>query len=396
MATERDAATLARIAERVGITPAQVRAVLAAPELEDDDSTSTSAAQQRTAGPIPATGDVAASPILATGGGDRARVPGARGGSGERVPAAAAWAAAGVALVAIFVFIATTGGFDTRPDGKIGALLTGLTFAAVAWRAAVAARARGFRLGEQLGWTVVAIISPVITWSVLWLLDLWPGRWVQESPVSPDGGYWASGTSEEVAAASLVVFLTPLIAALWALRRTGAELAVGVALLAAHAVLAALAVLAGIPAPGEELAALLVGVYVAVFGYAAHRLERRRRDWANWVHPFALVAAFWFVGLVGQAFGAVAGLTLGALLLIAGALLTVAYSRGMHLAATVLGGALWDFWLYDELSLGPVAGLALTLTLGLGAIALAVTAWRSRRAGGVRPSRREPGLSQSL
>ena len=70
---------------------------------------------------------------------------------------------------------------------------------------------------------------------------------------------------------------------------------------------------------------------------------------------------------------------LGALLLIAGALLTVTYSRGIHLAATVIGGALWDFWLYDELSLGPVAGLALTLSLGLGAIALGVGAWRRRR-----------------
>ena len=296
----------------------------------------------------------------------------------------------------MFVFIATTGGFDVRPDGKVGALLTGLVFAGAALRAATASRARGFRLGEQLGWTVVAIISPVITWSVLWLLDLWPGRWVQESPASPDGGYWASGSDSEVAGASLVVFLTPLLLALWALRRTGAALAVGVALLAGHAVVLALAVLAGIPAPGAKLAALLTGAYVAAFAFAADRLERRRPEWATWVHPFALVAAFWFVGLVAQGFGAGAGLLLGALLLIAGALLTVAYANGMHLAATVVGGALWDFWLYDELSLGPVAGLALTLTLGLGAIALGVGAWRARRGGvdGARRPRRE--LTQSL
>lgn len=374
MDPERDAETITRIAARVGITPAQVRAVLAAPELE------------QSAG-------AAVAPVAEAGGGTG---PPARVSDGERVPAAAAWAAAAVALVAMFVFISTTGGFDTRPDGKLGALLTGLVFTGAALRAAVVSRARGFRLGEQLGWTVVAIISPVITWSVLWLLDLWPGRWVQESPVSPDGGYWASGGDTEVAGASLVVFLTPLIAALWALRRTGAELAVGVALLAAHAVVAALAVLARIPMPGEVLAALLAGFYVAIFAYAAHLLERRRPDWATWVHPFAVVGAFWFVGLAAQAFGAGVGLTLGALLLIAGALLTVTYSRGMHLVATVFGGALWDFWLYDELSLGPVAGLALTLALGLGAIALGVGAWRSRRGGAAGPRRPAPGLGQSL
>ncbi len=345
MGSESDSATHARIAARVGITPAQVRAVLDAPELGD----------------LSAAGTVAAT--------DPGQPP-------------AAWAAAGVALIAMFVFIATTGGFDTRPDGKVGALLTGLVFAGAALRSAVASRARRFRLGEQLGWTVVAIISPVITWSFLWLLDLWPGRWVQESPGSSDGGYWISGTVRQVAGASLVVFLTPLVIALWTLRRTRAALAVGVALLAGHAVVLALAVLAGIPAPGVELATLLTGTYVAVVAYGAHRLQRRRPEWAPWVHPFALVAAFWFVGLAAQAFGAGVGLVLGALLLIVGALLTVAYANGMHLAATVFGGALWDFWLYDELSLGPVAGLALTLTLGLGAIALGVLAWRSRRGAG--------------
>ena len=331
MATERDAATLARIAERVGLPPEEVRAVLAAPELDERVAVSpaTAVAEDAASGAVPGT---------AVGVGARARA-----GDGERVPAAAAWAAAGVALVAMFVFIATTGGFDTRPDGKLAALVTGLVFAGVALRAALVARAHGFALGEQLGLTVVGIISPVITWSVLWLLGLWPGRWVQESPNRPDGGYWASGTDTQVAAASLVVFVTPLVLALWALRRTGAELAVGVALLAAHAVVLSLAVLAGIPAPGEELAALLTGCYLVAFAIAAHRLELRRREWATWVHPFAVVAAFWLVGLVAQAFGAGLGLLLGALLLVTGALLTVAYSRGLHLAATVIGGAMWDF-----------------------------------------------------
>lgn len=370
MAAERDAATLSRIAARVGITPDQVRAVLAAPELG-----ATADAGPPDGGARSASGD---------------------GADGARIPSAAAWAAAGVALVAMFVFIATTGGFDTRPDGKLGALVTGLVFAGVALRAAVVSRARGFVLGEQLGLTVVAIISPVVTWSLLWLLGLWPGRWVQESPNSPDGGYWASGTSTELAAASLVVFLTPLVVAIWAMRRTGADLALGIALLAAHPVVAALAVLARIPAPGEELAAMLTGIYVAVFAFAAHRLERRRPEWATWVHPFAAVAAFWFVGLVAQAFGAGPGLVLGALLLIAGALLTVAHSRGTHLAATVIGGALWDFWLYEELSLGPVAGLALTLTLGLGAVALGVGAWRRRRPAATRPPASPRASAQSL
>jgi hypothetical protein len=177
--------------------------------------------------------------------------------------------------------------------------------------------------------------------------------------------------------------LTPLLVSLWVLRRTGAELAVFVALLAAHPVVAALAVLLGIPAPGVGLAAGLTGTYLAFFLYVAWRLESRRPDWATWVHPFAVVAAFSFVVLVAQALGAGAGLVIGALLLVAGALLTVTLSRGVHLAATVVGGALWDFWLYEELSLGPVAGLALTLTLGLSAIALGVAAWRRRGSGRV-------------
>ena len=372
MAPDHDDAALERIAARVGITPEQVRAVLHAPELDEPAGGSRS---------VVAASAIASEPPAVTG---------------ERVPAAAAWAAAGVALVAMFVFIAATEGFDTRPDGKLGALLTGLVFGGAALRAAVVARARGFRLGEQLGWTVVAIISPVITWSVLWLLDLWPGRWVQESPGSPDGGYWASGGDAAVAGASLIVFLTPLLLALWALRRTGAAFAVAVALLAAHAVVLALAVLLGIPEPGVELAALLAGAYTAAFAFAGHRLQRSRPDRATWVHPFALIAAFWFVGLTAQAFGAGVGLALGALLLIAGALLTVAYTTAMHLTATVIGGAAWDFWLYDELALGPVAGLALTLTLGLGAIALGLGAWRARRGGSAGPRRPPRELSQSL
>ena len=87
-----------------------------------------------------------------------------------------------------------------------------------------------------------------------------------------------------------------------------------------------------------------------------------------------------------DAFGSGAGLLLGAVLIVAGALLTVALARGVHLAAVIVGGALWDFWLYGELDLGPVAGLALTLLLGLGTIALGVSLWRRR--GGVSGSLR--------
>lgn len=120
MPAERDAATVARIAERVGLTPEEVRAVLAAPKLDER---------------------VAVAPATAIGEDAPSRAPGAvpgttapvgsaaRAGAGERVPPAAAWAAAGVALVAMFVFMATTGGFDTRPDGKLAALVTGLVFA---------------------------------------------------------------------------------------------------------------------------------------------------------------------------------------------------------------------------------------------------------------------------
>lgn len=110
----------------------------------------------------------------------------------------------------------------------------------------------------------------------------------------------------------------------------------------------------------------------------AVRLERRRPTWAIWVHPFAVVGAFWFVGATAFAFGDAAGLVLGAVVIVVGALLTVALAHGVHLAAVVVGGAAWDFWLYGELAFGPVAGLALTLALGMGTIALGLFTWRRR------------------
>jgi hypothetical protein len=107
-------------------------------------------------------------------------------------------------------------------------------------------------------------------------------------------------------------------------------------------------------------------------------LERIERSWATWTHPYAIAGAFGLVGSIADVVGSGAGLTLGALLIAAGALATVALRRGLYLHATVIGGAIWDAWLYEELSWGPVAALALTLSLGLGAILLALATWRFR------------------
>lgn len=367
MAGDRDPREMERIAAEVGVTAAQVAAVL----------------QAAGRAPAPAGGPAATvipsvhPPASAAGpapSGPRAAAP---------FPDAAAWAATGVALVAMFVFVASTAGFNEQPQGKGAALATGAVAIAIALRAALESRRRRHRLGEQLGLSVAALVSPLVAWSGLWLLGLWPGEWVQAPPAAGhEYRYWDSGDDAAVARALLFVFLTPMLAGAWALRRTGAGLALGIALLAAHGVLAALGVIAGIPRPGDVLLTVLTGGYSAAFGWAAWRLESGRSEWATWVHPFSLGGAYLFVASTAVAFGSAAGLLVGGLLVVAGALLTVALGRGIHLAAVILGGAAWDFWLYGELDLGPVAGLALTLALGLGTVALGVSVWR-RRGGGV-------------
>jgi hypothetical protein len=350
MTVNRDPAEVERIAGEVGLTTDQVAAVLAAADRRD-----------------PAAGQAAVAPAAT-----------AAPGSAIAIPEAAAWAATGVALVAMFVFVSSTNGFSERPDGKAAALITGIVATAIAIRAAVVSRRTGFALGEQLALSVVALISPLIAWSLLWLLGLWPGGWV-ELPASPGGAdtrYWDSGDDRTVAVALLFVFVTPLAIGIWALRRTGAGLALALALLAAHGVAAALAVIIGIPPLDAGAIAALAAAYTAALTAVGLRLEPVSRPWATAVHPFAVAGAFVLVGATAEAAGAAAGLLVGALLLVAGVLLTVALAHGIHLAAVIVGGAIWDFWLYDELELGPVAGLALTLVLGLGTVALAVSMWR--------------------
>ncbi len=61
-----------------------------------------------------------------------------------------------------------------------------------------------------------------------------------------------------------------------------------------------------------------------------------------------------------------------------GAFLTFRLQNPLYLPATVSGGTIWEVWLYDELSLGPVAGLAVTLLLGYGGLLLALAMWRRR------------------
>src|SRR3954447_409177 len=81
----------------------------------------------------------------------------------------ATWAAGVVVVGSVGVFVAVEDGFEAAPDGKGAVLAVRLAVAAGAVAAARAARARGYRLGEQIGFTVAAALVPVIVWALLWV-----------------------------------------------------------------------------------------------------------------------------------------------------------------------------------------------------------------------------------
>jgi len=330
---------LERLAARVGVTPEQARELLAAsrppPQQQPREAVNT------------------------------------------RVLEGATWAGAIVALGSVAAFLAVVDGFAGSPDGKGAALLVGLVSIAVAGMLAQAAGRSGYRLGEQLGWSTVAILSPLIAWSLLWTLDLWPGAW-QTVTGYPGGGYWTSGSDEAEALAVLVVSAVPLAVGVAVVRATDAGLALGVALLAAHVAFVALLTVVDVGVPGDGATVFLSVVYASAFLAAALALERTHRPWATWVHPFAIGGMFGIVSAVDAAGGSGPTLFCGALLLAAGATLCVLLRRSLYLVSTLIAGAVWEIALHDALSFGPVGALVLSLALGLGAIAIAVTAFRRR------------------
>jgi hypothetical protein len=338
-----------RLAAQVGVTARQARELLAAVGHSELPTAAVSTTATR----------------------ERAAAPG-------RLIDATAWAAAAVAVVAMVTFLNATSGFDDRPHGKVGALVVGLVFGAVAAGLGLLARRHRYRLGEQLAFSVVALISPLITWALLWIVGLWPGHWITIGDQWGSQRVWDGGSQSAQALASLAVCVAPLALGAWVAVVKRAGLALAVALLAGHGAIAALAVIADIGYPGDTLTVLLVAAYFVAFTAVALNLERIERSWATWTHPYAIAGAFGLVGSIADVVGSGAGLTLGALLIAAGALATMALRRGLYLHATVIGGAIWDAWLYEELSWGPVAALALTLSLGLGAILLALATWRFR------------------
>jgi hypothetical protein len=336
-----------RLAAQVGVTARQARQLLAA------------------------AGHIEQPTVAAAVRRERAAAPG-------RLIDATAWAAAAVAVVAMVSFLNATSGLDDRPHGKVGALVVGLVFGVVAAGLAVLAGRQRYALGEQLAFSVVALISPLITWALMWIVGLWPGHWITIGDQWGSERVWDGGSQSLQALASLAVCVAPLALGVWGAVAKRAGLALAVALLAGHGVVAALAVIADVGDPGKALTVLLVGAYFVAFAAVAWIFERIERSWATWTHPFAIAGAFGLVGAVADAAGSGVGLTLGAVLVGAAGLATVALRRGLYLHAAVIGGAIWDAWLYDELSWGPVGALALTLSLGLGAILLALATWRFR------------------
>jgi hypothetical protein len=334
---------LERLAARVGVTPEQARELLAASQPPPQPS------------PSPR-----------------------REALNTRVLDGATWAGAIVALGSVATFLTVIDAFNGSPDGKGAALIVGLVCVAVAGTLAQAASRGGYRLGQQLGWSTVAIVSPLIAWSLLWALGLWPGAWQVVAGYGNTGGYWTSGSDEAEALAVMIVSAVPLAVGVAVVRATGAGLALGVALLAAHFVVVAFLIAIDVGAPGEGLSVFLSAVYAAAFLAAAMALERTHRPWATWVHPFAIGGMWGVVSALDAATGSGPTLFVGAFLLAGGATLCVLLRRSLYLVSTLIGGATWEFALHHELSLGPVGALVLSLTLGLGAIAIAVTAFRRR------------------
>jgi hypothetical protein len=333
---------LAEIARRAGVTEAQARAVLDAP-----------AAVEREPAPM---SDFAT------------------------------WAAGVVVVASVGVYIAVEDGFEVDPDGKGAVLAVTLVVAAGAVAAARAARARGYRLGEQIGFTIAAALVPVIVWTLLWVAGVWPGHVVHQ----PDYSYWDSdGHDREKAALLALVALSAAMAMAYPALQLGAALAWGVWLGCLQALIAT--VVATID-PDIDLPngvdTLLTGLYLALFTGLALFLERSQRDRAGWTWPWAwLAGGVGFVSALSEHTPEGLAWAVGLALVVAAAVGAGTLQRPQLIVAAGLGGLALDVWLYDLLDFGAGGALVISLLLGLTVIGLTVVTWkRLSRPAGIRSS----------
>lgn len=275
----------------------------------------------------------------------------------------AAWASAAVTLGAVAIFLGFTNAFEQAPEGKAGVLVTGLVFSAIAVALAALAKREQYTLGIQLAWSSVAILSPLIGWSLAWLLGLWPP---------------ADSSDTALSLAVLLLAFVPILAGAYITYRTHAALSFAVAVIGGHVAFVALWVLVGLPEPSVAVTWFGAWIYLGVAGAVAAWLERRARPFATWIHPLVCLGAAAVIGTTGEWISAEAALAVGLALLVLGATLAVVLQRMIYLAATVFGAIQWDVWLYRVLDLPPFAGLLLTLLLGVGGILLALAIWRRR------------------
>jgi hypothetical protein len=298
----------------------------------------------------------------------------------------ATWAAGVVVVASVAVFMFAEDGFEVDPDGKGAVLAVTLVIAAGAVAAARAARARGYRLGEQIGFTVAAALVPVIVWTLLWVAGVWPGHVVHQ----PDYSYWDSqGHDREKAALLALVAASAAAAMAYPALKLGAALAWGVWLGCLQALLGTVvaAIDPDIDFP-DGLDVLLTGIYLAVFTALALALERSQRDRAGWTWPWAWLAggvAFVSVLADNAADGLAWAVGLG--LVVAAAVGGGTLQRPQLVVAAGLGGITLDVWLYDLLDFGAGGALVVSLLLGLAVVGLTVLTWkRLSPPGGIRAS----------
>jgi hypothetical protein len=288
-----------------------------------------------------------------------------------RLPDFAVWAAAAVVVGSVAVFMAAEDGFESDPGHKGAVLAVALVVAAGAVAAARLARRRGYRLGEQAGFTIAAALVPVVLWTLLWVAGLWPGH-------ADRLGNWVGGDDRAQAALAALVAALSAAAMAYPALWLGASLAWGLLLAGLQALVGALFAVA---APDADLpdgvVLVLTVLYLALFAGLALALERRRPPRATWTWPYAwlcggpaVVTAIEEVATDGVAWAAGLGLVVAAAA--GGGLLR----RAQLIAAAGIGGLVLDAWLYDLLDIGAGGALLVSLLLGLAVIGLTVVTWR--------------------
>lgn len=299
----------------------------------------------------------------------------------SRLVRGTARAAAGVVILSVGVFLFASDAFTNSPDGKPLVLVTSLVFCLLAGRLAKLALRRGFDAGDEVAWASIALVSPLVSWSLLWVLGLWPGYW-STPPASPyytPQPYWQSGSSASSALAVIVVALAPLALGLHVARSRDSGTAWATSLGALHAIVICLAVLLGIEDLGATVTTMLAGLYFAgLLGLGLLLETSEKRNWASWTHPYAIVGGFSFCAALTQVVPEGVAVLASLVIVVLAAALSFLLQQGLYLIAAATGALILEIWLYNGLIQSPVLALVISLALGLGVIWLAVMTWRQR------------------